>query len=125
MGLLKKKNKQQKKETIYDIHTQLENARRDLGIRKQQELERNNSCVDMRQEIDIISGECEILQQKNRKRWRKVWVLCFLFLLLGIGVNVAASYYFSSTRESYVESLEREYNDKRAETEQKLYGEQQ
>ncbi|MCM1542385.1 MAG: hypothetical protein NC121_14155 [Blautia sp.] len=123
MGLVKKKNKEEKKgrtQNVHDLSAQLANARSDLDLRKQGAMERNNLCADIQREIDQISDECEILQGKNKKRWKRVWVLCVLFLLLGIGGNIAAFCFYHSAEESYAESLEQEYAAKREEIEQKL-----
>ena len=124
MGVFKKKEKKQPQtsntQPEYDIHTRLEMARRNLAQIKQQVQQQNSSCVDIQQGITEIAEECEILQKKNRISWRRTVILCILFLLLGIGVNVGAFLYAEGEVRERAQNLEQEYNTKRADLEQKL-----
>lgn len=116
MGILKKGNGEHAK----DMPEASEKEREKLEKKKREELARKNAYEDMEREIDKIQEECELLREKNRRRWKKVGVLCGVFLLLGIAANVGLCVYNAFGKEKYIQELEQEYTTKRSDILEKL-----
>lgn len=72
------------------------------------------------QENNRILEECETLEKEKKKRWKKVFILCGVIMLLGIGVNVGMYIYFDKAIESYAQKLDVENAAKYREIEDKL-----
>lgn len=102
MGLFKKK----KEEIIVDSGIQNSENQETLLAQKIQEkrrqlekdkflLEEERKQLDaddrvklVERELEKIHIETEAVKQENKKRWRKIWIVCSVFLALGIVGNL-------------------------------------
>ncbi len=63
------------------------------------------------QEVDIME-ECRILEERKKKRRKKMGILYVVFLILAIVVNVGTGIYFQSKAQGIELEQEQEYSEK-------------
>ncbi len=63
------------------------------------------------QEVDIME-ECRILEERKKKRRKKMGILYVVFLILAIVVNVGTGIYFQSKAQGIELEQKQEYSEK-------------
>lgn len=103
-------------EIVADMRRRLERDKFNFEAQEQelQKLEQDNRCEILEQEINRVQEEYQERCKKNKKVWRKVWILCSLVLILGVG---AIGYFYieqTDDLQQLKEELDKKYEDMRA-----------